>query len=254
MKLNKSLLRYYSSFSNSSNNLINVNKNLKVKCIIFDIFVLCGNENEYNERRKIEIEKEYSDLEFCDISIYLKNIFELIKNNAQIINIDLDYAYNDILNNINKRKKDKFLYNLDFNILLNKICGSPILFELIVSKINIYNDLDYNVILLLNFGLINIRCNDDINNKVISYTRLMNLVIRLFDFNIEINSYNLIFLKYMDDLLMDFNSNNINYDKSLIKSKTYFLLNILSKYKSIIIFYPNILQICNSYTFAQLKR
>ena len=100
MKLNKNcLLRYYSSFSNNSNNLINVNKNLKIKCIIFDIFVLCGNENEYNERRKIEIEKEYSDKQTIPIPT---PVYDLSKEIENVSTIQTKY-----MNKIRKRIGDK---------------------------------------------------------------------------------------------------------------------------------------------------
>jgi hypothetical protein len=71
-------------------------------------------------------------------------------------------------------------------------------------------------------------------------------VIKLFDLNIQVNKYNLIFLKFVDNLIMDFNNNNFKYDKYLIKTKTEGILNIFKKNKSVLVFFPNIFQIIDS--------
>jgi len=47
-------------FSSSYDNLINVNRNLKVKCVIFDVEVLTGNDDDINSRKKKEIEDKYA--------------------------------------------------------------------------------------------------------------------------------------------------------------------------------------------------
>jgi hypothetical protein len=43
-------------YSSSYDNLINVNRNLKVKCVIFDVEVLTGNNDDINSRKKKQIE------------------------------------------------------------------------------------------------------------------------------------------------------------------------------------------------------
>lgn len=184
----------------------------------------------------------YTDLELCDFSMYLKNIFNLIKNDISSKNINFDHLYNDITIIINEKKKNnQSIYDLDK--ILNNICSSPILFQIIINKINNYNHLDYNTILLLNFGLTNIKCNDDISTKINLYNQLLRCIINMLDLNIKENAYNLIFLKLLNDILSVFNNNNLYYDKSLIKTKTAFLLNILNQNKLMAMFYPNILQI-----------
>lgn len=44
----------------SYDTLINVNKNLKVRCIVFDVEVLTGNEDDINARKRLEIEEKYN--------------------------------------------------------------------------------------------------------------------------------------------------------------------------------------------------
>jgi len=200
--------------------------------------------NEFNITKN-QVDQDYCEVEFSDILLYLKNIFNLLQNEITGKNINFDILYDNIKYLINQAKKNnQTISDYDkvfFDNILTKICGSETLFEILIQNINSLIEFNYKTILLLNFCLINITYNLNTTIQIYQYKRLLLIVFRLFDLIIERNPFTLIYLKFLDNLIIHLNKYNIDYDKYLIKTKTEFLLNIFNTNKSIIIFYPNIL-------------
>lgn len=63
---------------------------------------------------EFNVPREYGNFEFCEVSIYIKYIFSLIKSTVTNINIDLDTVYIDIINIINLKKKSTYFRKFSY--------------------------------------------------------------------------------------------------------------------------------------------
>ena len=186
------------------NHIENNNNNNFINIIYFNNVLLCFDKNEKFNENFIKI----FDINFNDVTLNYKKNIKIDKNL-----IDVEYYYNNIINN-----KLKKIFNCDFDIKsFNNNNDKIIIF---------YDSYENNLYILHNILNLKNLNNEEFKNK---FNFFNNYFIYILDiYKIYNDEYNIININYKDSIIFyneKNNNNNLDYSNELFSANNFFIIN-----------------------------